>query len=116
RWRSSAGLPEQTDDAVADPAIAALRERTDAVADAQLARDEAFVDIHLASGRRLGQHVPHARGSRDRPMTDAEIDAKFMSLATTSIGGERAAQLLATCRALPGTGADWVPRLALQAA
>lgn len=114
--RQRAGLSEQTEDAARDPAIAALRERIHAQSDAAAARDEAFVDIRLATGRTLSHHVPHARGSRDRPMTDGELDAKFMALATPVLGPAGATELLDTCHALPDLGPQWLQRVAALAA
>ncbi|MBO9513965.1 MAG: MmgE/PrpD family protein [Variovorax sp.] len=110
--RERAGLAEQTEDAVADPAIAALRDRIHAEAQADLARDEARVSIHLASGRVLEHHIAHARGSRSRPMTDEELDAKFAQLAAPVLGDAAAANLLAACRSLPGLGPEGLLRVA----
>ncbi len=109
--RQRAGMDEQTDAAVHDSAIAALRDRIEAEPDAALARDEAFVEVRLVSGRTLAHHVPHARGSRERPLTDDELDAKFRSLVTPVLSDELGGELLTACRSLPVAGPDWVARL-----
>lgn len=105
--RARAGLAEQTEAAAHDAPIAALRERVQASADAGLGRDEAVAELTLASGRTLRAHVAHARGSRARPLADAELDAKFGALAGPVLGPARAAALAALCHALPTLGREW---------
>jgi hypothetical protein len=39
--------------------------------------DEARVKITLKDGRVLNKHVTHAIGSLERPMGDADLNAKF---------------------------------------
>ncbi|VWX61278.1 conserved hypothetical protein [Burkholderiales bacterium 8X] len=114
--RGRAGLAEQTDDAASDAAIGALRGRIRAEAFDSVGRDEACVRVRLASGRLLERHVRHARGSREQPMTDDELDAKFGQLAGPVLGHEPAAELLATCRSIRRTGPEWLPRMATLAA
>jgi len=89
-------------DCIDDPAVAAMRQRVSAVADVSLARDEAHAECVLADGTTLRAHVPHARGSLERPMTDAELDAKFLSQAEGVLAADGAQALLAQCRALAG--------------
>jgi 2-methylcitrate dehydratase PrpD len=37
--------------------------------------------ILLSDGRQLHRHIEHAIGSAERPMTDAQLEAKFADLA-----------------------------------
>jgi len=99
--RQRAGMTEATDEAVHDPDIKALRDRVDATADASLGRDEAYVELTLASGRSLSCHIPHARGSRERPLTDAELAEKFLKLVEPILDAEPACALLDRCWSLP---------------
>ena len=95
----SAGLAQLRQDCIDDPEVAALRARITAVADPALARDEAIADVTLRNGASLRSHVPHARGSIARPMTDDELDAKFEAQARDgSIRAMQAARLLRLCR------------------
>jgi 2-methylcitrate dehydratase PrpD len=110
--RGRAGLAEATDAALHDTAIAALRDRIEAVADETLQREEAYAEVRLRDGRVLRAHVPHARGSRERPLTDAELAAKFIALAEPRLGEPRAAELLARCEAIAASGAGWLEPLA----
>jgi 2-methylcitrate dehydratase PrpD len=96
-------MTEATDEAVHDPDIKALRDRIEATADASLDRDEAHVHLTLASGRNLFHHVPHARGSRERPLTDAELADKFLTLVEPVLDADPAHALLDRCRSLPTT-------------
>lgn len=109
-----------SDETVRDPAIIALRERVEARTDAAYRKDEAHIRIALRDGRTLERHVEHALGSIERPMSDAELEAKFLDLAQSALSRERAERLLAQCRgaerlpdsallvrgALPGSGED----------
>jgi 2-methylcitrate dehydratase PrpD len=78
--RGRAGLDEFTDEAVAEtlragrPPIAFVDEP---------GRDIASVSLILDTrdGRELRRDIPAARGSRGRPLTDAELEAKLGSLA-----------------------------------
>jgi 2-methylcitrate dehydratase PrpD len=68
-----------------------------AQADAGLREDEAHIEMTLADGRVLRRHVEHAIGSRDNPMTDAGLAAKFHALAEEAMPRERAAKVLEQC-------------------
>ena len=69
--------------------------------DGELAQDAARVEIGLADGRMLRASVAHATGSLDRPMSDAQMDAKVLGLTEPGLGRSRAVALLNACRRLP---------------
>lgn len=56
---------------------------------------EPRVEIVLQDGRRFGGRVDIAKGAAANPLTDAEIEAKFMSLATMAISADRASDIVA---------------------
>ena len=85
----AAGVTQYSDAKAADPAVAALRRKVNAVADDTLRKDEAYAAITV-NGRRHEVHVAHASGTADNPMSDAAIEAKFMANAAPVIGHERA--------------------------
>ncbi len=93
----AAGEHEYTDASVADPAVAALRGRVEAAADEAMRQDEARVSITLADGRVLDCHVEHAVGSVDRPMSDADLEAKFTGLAKGILPAEQISRLIGLC-------------------
>ena len=66
---------------VNDPALAALRGRMTGVADPALQPRQARVRIELEDGRTLEQAIDHPSGSPARPLTDAQLQAKFLELA-----------------------------------
>jgi 2-methylcitrate dehydratase PrpD len=75
-----AGEPEYSDEAVRDTKTVALRNLVTATIDAAVQSDEARVTITLTNGTTLVKHVEHAIGSVARPMTDADLEAKFIGL------------------------------------
>lgn len=84
-----AGTAQYSDARANDPAVAALRDRVKAIADDTLRKDEAHAAI-FAGGRRHEVHIAHASGTAENPMSDAQIEAKFLANATPVIGAERA--------------------------
>lgn len=98
----AAGIAQLSQACIDHPVVAALRTRITAVADAALSRDEAVVEVTLVDGARLRAHVAHARGSVARPMTDDELDAKFMAQSNTVLLSDTSARLLRLCRGAAG--------------
>ena len=94
----AAGIAQLRQECIDDPAVAALRSRIRAVADPRLTRDEAVANVTLADGTRLYSHVPHARGSVARPMTDEELDAKFTAQACLRLPKTAQDKLRRQCR------------------
>ena len=74
------GVKEFTDACANDPALVALRARVTATVDAAIAADAADVVIALKDGQRHHAFVPHALGSLERPLTDADLEHKFRAL------------------------------------
>ena len=99
-----AGEAEFSDEVVARADVMALRARIRA--DADEAIDEASADISIAckGGSRLHVFVDHAIGSRERPMSDADLERKFHGLVDPVLGAARAAGLIAQCTTLSGCG------------
>jgi len=87
----AAGIAQYADARAADPSVAALRRKVQAVADETLRKDAAYAAV-VAGGVRHEAHVAHASGTTDNPMSDAAIEAKFLANATPAIGEERARQ------------------------
>jgi 2-methylcitrate dehydratase PrpD len=81
----AAGAAQYTDAKATDPAVAALRRKVKPVADETLRKDEAYAAI-IAGGKRYEAHIAHASGTADNPMSDAQIEAKFLANANPVIG------------------------------
>jgi len=71
-----AGLQEFSDATVHDPAVVALRGRTQALLDADSPRGAATATVRTRDGRVLTSTVTHAKGSSAHPLTDQEIETK----------------------------------------
>lgn len=96
----AAGLREEADACVHDPRMRAFREKITATADAKMAPDACRARLLLRDGRVFETAIAHCSGSRDRPMTDAELDIKFRGQAGTVLSERDADELLALCRGL----------------
>jgi 2-methylcitrate dehydratase PrpD len=84
----AAGIAQYADARAADPTVAALRRKVQAVADETLRKDEAHATV-VAGGARHEAHIAHASGTTANPMSDAAIEAKFLANAAPAIGEER---------------------------
>lgn len=93
----AAGEHQYTDGRVHDPVVSQLRECVTAEADAGLREDEAYVAITLRDGQVLAQHVEHAIGSSDRPMSDRDLERKFLALAADVLPKTQIDALIEKC-------------------
>jgi 2-methylcitrate dehydratase PrpD len=89
----AAGLRQGSEAQVHDAAVAALRTKVRMTASASTGRDAARAEITLTSGATLSANVLHCRGSEKRPMTDAELDLKFLDQAGTVLAPDSAEAL-----------------------
>jgi 2-methylcitrate dehydratase PrpD len=92
--RLNAFLPERLN----DPDVRALMQKIEVVADPELSKGyptqrAAQVEIETTDGRRLTHFQPTRKGDPEMPLTDEELNDKFMELATPVIG-EAGARLL----------------------
>ena len=95
-------LDQFTDERVADPALAGLRERVHVHTDAEQHKDSARVVLTLRDGRTLERHVAHNLGTPDDPMTDQQLEDKLLGLATPVLGRDRAEAVAEMCWGLMG--------------
>lgn len=103
--RGRIGVEEVTGPALTDPDILRLANMIDVTEDdeanAAFPADRlARVRIALADGRTLESAIMKAAGDPEYPISDAELHAKFTSLAAPVLGERRAARLLETCEEL----------------
>src|SRR6185369_11773015 len=83
--RGKAGLQEYSDEAVNDPAIKRVRELTTATGDAAITEDQVHMEVDLADGTRLTKFVEQSLGNVHKPLSDRQLDAKFLDQAVLSI-------------------------------
>jgi len=77
--RGTAGVADFEEPAVADPALAAMRARVRAELDPTLPRGAARVTLTLADGRSLTHTVETPLGSEAKPLSDGQLEAKFLA-------------------------------------
>jgi 2-methylcitrate dehydratase PrpD len=77
----AAGIAQYTDGVVGEASTLALRARVRVKDDAAMPVGAARVAVRLRDGREFASAVEHARGSLERPLTDAELTQKLATLA-----------------------------------
>jgi 2-methylcitrate dehydratase PrpD len=103
-----AGVHQFTDACAADAQVAQLRTRVSSIVDPTIGTDQARIRVRLdggTSGERVVERwIEHSIGSFDNPMSDAALDAKFISLATEVLTPGRARALLDACHGIQAIG------------
>lgn len=89
-----------TDARVLDRAAVALSDKVTVVVDPNIVADEVRMELTLRDGRRLSKHVEHALGSLKRPLTDAELEAKFRHLCAGILKSQQIDRLVEDCARL----------------
>lgn len=93
-----AGIPEGRLTVVRDPEIVRLRSIMTAEPDLALAQEAADMTITFKDGRTQHKRIEHCLGSAEAPMTDADLERKFVEQVGMVIGSDRATDLAASCR------------------
>ncbi|MBI3045081.1 MAG: MmgE/PrpD family protein [Betaproteobacteria bacterium] len=93
----AAGEAQYSDAVVRDARIMSLRDKVVAEVDRTVHEDQAHIAIRLKDGRTLEKFVEHAVGSIDRPMSDADLEAKFRGLAAGILTGTESGKLIGLC-------------------
>jgi 2-methylcitrate dehydratase PrpD len=89
------GAPTAFTDAVVTlPEIVALRDSVTATADPSCHEASVTIEVTFKDGSTLTRHVERAIGSRERPLSNAQLEAKFMNQARLVIGEAEARALL----------------------
>jgi 2-methylcitrate dehydratase PrpD len=90
-----AGEEEFSDEIVRRADVVAVRRKVAASVDDAIREESADATAILTGGRKVHVFVEHAIGSLARPLTDADLEAKFHALADPVIGRARAGDLIA---------------------
>jgi 2-methylcitrate dehydratase PrpD len=93
----AAGEAQFSDDCVRDPRVVALRSRVTLIEDAAIGRTEAKVTIRMRDGRTFSKHVEHALGTLARPMSDADLEAKFKALTQDLLPPAQVGDIIKLC-------------------
>jgi 2-methylcitrate dehydratase PrpD len=95
--RGGALEKEFSTEAVLDPDVVALRERVTATEDTSIRKLEGYVTIELLDGTILERHVPHALGTVNHPMSDADLEFKFRGLVEGLLPEDQISDLISLC-------------------
>jgi 2-methylcitrate dehydratase PrpD len=87
-----AGEHEYTDAVVNSPAVLALRAKVEAIVDDRISEAAAEVRVQTHDGRDLHIVIEHAIGSTQRPMSEAQLKAKFVDQSAPVLGQAKAEQ------------------------
>jgi len=88
---------QYSDAVVRDARIRSLRDRVTATVDRAMHEDQVQVSIKLKNGKTLEKYVEHAVGSLGRPMSDADLEAKFRGLADGILSKPETDRLIRMC-------------------
>jgi 2-methylcitrate dehydratase PrpD len=91
------GIDQFSDRAVRDRSIASLRDRVSTIVDSSLHEDQVRITLTTKDGRRLEKFVEHAVGSLQHPMSDSDLESKFMGLANGVLPRDRQRKLMDLC-------------------
>lgn len=92
-----AGEREYQGDFINRPDVVALRTKVVVEPDAKIREDEAHVALRMSDGRVVREHVAHATGTLEHPMTDRDIENKFRGLCEPFLPQSQVAALIERC-------------------
>ena len=92
-----AGEHQYSDENVRSPKTIALRDKVEAVVDKAIHEHQADVTITTVKGEKLHLFVENAIGSLGRPMTNADLEAKFAGLSHDILEPARIKPLMDLC-------------------
>jgi 2-methylcitrate dehydratase PrpD len=95
--RGKAGLQEYSDETVNDPEVKRVREHVTATGDPSLSEDQARIDVALADGRQVSIVIHESLGNLKRPMTNAQLEAKFRDQAAPRLSPATIDRLIEQC-------------------
>ncbi|MFI6347881.1 MmgE/PrpD family protein [Streptomyces sp. NPDC050560] len=84
------GLPQFADGRAVAPDAVRLRSLTTLRPSEDCARDAATITVERRGAEPVTVHIPHARGSLERPLTDDELHAKVRGLVAPVLGPDAA--------------------------
>jgi len=93
----AAGERQYSDRAVQDPAVIALRDRVTATVVPSIKPEQVDMTITLKDGRKLHKFIEHAIGSLEVPMTDKQLETKFLDLVNGILPDAQVRRLMDAC-------------------
>jgi 2-methylcitrate dehydratase PrpD len=98
------GEKQFSDRAVRDPTVVDLRAKIVPTVDPGIKPEQVDMTIELDDGRVFRKHIEHAIGSLERPMSDGDLERKFVGLADGILPAERTAKLMELCWSVESLG------------
>ena len=95
--RGAAGMRDFSDENARDPQIVALRDRVTATIDPAIKEEQVRATVVLKDGRTLEKRIDHVIGSLERPLSDADLEAKFTALADGELPAAQVRTLMDQC-------------------
>lgn len=94
------GAFQFTDQRVKDPEVISLRSLISEIIDPEIKEDSTHLSVKLKNGETIEKYVEHAIGTPENPMSDQDLETKFMALAAEVMSEVQAKQLLDTAWSL----------------
>lgn len=88
------GVPEFTNEKSQDPLVISLRQLISIKSSPQLNLDQAIAKITTKSGTQFEITIDHAKGTVQNPMSDADIEQKFIQNAKVCLSNDRTQSIL----------------------
>ncbi|MDX1562572.1 MAG: MmgE/PrpD family protein [Gammaproteobacteria bacterium] len=95
--RGKGGLQEFTDEAIADPVLARLRDLVSVSADEGVTEDQVDIKVRMANGETLSLFVEQSLGNIHRPLSNAQLDDKFRDQAVLALPEAQVDALIDAC-------------------
>ncbi|MCS0494585.1 MmgE/PrpD family protein [Ancylobacter sp. MQZ15Z-1] len=90
-----------TDEAANAPELVALRRKVSATSDTSIHEASVVIEVEFEDGRRIERVIERAIGSRERPLSNQQLEAKFAHQAGLVVGAETTQSLMEMCWRLP---------------
>ena len=91
------GEAAYSDAIVRNPQVIRLRDQVNAVVQAGVQEDQVHITMKLKDGRTLEKTIEHVVGSLARPMSDADLEAKFHALSKGILSSAQTEKLIGLC-------------------
>jgi 2-methylcitrate dehydratase PrpD len=98
-----AGEHEYSDEVVTRLEVVAMRAKVDAIVDHGVDEDSADINLRTTDGRDLHLLVEHAVGSIRKPLSEAQLKAKFLDQSEPILGPKKASGAWALSREIAGS-------------
>ncbi len=109
------GEKQFSDRAVNDPRVSSMRQKVHPVVTPGIDAAQVEMTVLLKDGRTFHRFIEHAIGSVEEPMSDKQLEAKFLGLAEGILPEAQARRVMGLCWSLPElTSAGDVARTAAQ--